>query len=519
MYTSDALLTGNFDFYDSFTLKAIVGASNTSDEYRYSSMRANNLSIPGFYDISNGTGSLDGTVDQYEKKTYGVYGDFTLGYNNYIFLSFSGRNDWTSTLSEENRSYFYPSVGLSFVATDAFEVLKTGNILTTAKITASNATVYNDLSPYQISEVYSQSGSFPFGDINGFYLQGAAVDENIKKEKLNTTELGLNLGFLNGKIWLDFAWYRTLTTDLITYTTPSIASASSDYLTNIGELEGSGIELTLGGSVIRTEDFRWDLSLNYSSSETVVNEIYEGLDEIAVATTGQYGVYAVVGEAFPQMKANIYQRDPQGRIIIDPSTGWPLEADGLHNLGKTTPDYIVGLTSTLSYKGISLSGTIDYRTGHVYYEQGSDMMEFTGRSIASVSANRQDFVIPNSVYETDPGVYVDNTNIPVSQGRQSYWSDVYNNVKSNYVKDATALKVRELTVNYELPESLLENIPLKKVVVGFIARNPLTWLPEENRFADPEFNNQYNNSNTIGIGGYMQAPPTKSYGFSINIEF
>jgi hypothetical protein len=522
-YTTDALLTGNFDFADAFTLKAILGGTTFSDGQRYSMYRADNLSIPGFYDLSNGTGSLAGDlVDEYQKRTMGLFGDFTLGYNNYLFLNFSGRNDWTSTLDKDNRSYFYPAVGLSFVATDAFEVLKTGDILTFAKITASNSTVYNDLAPYQITERLYQEDGFPYGGQNGFYLARTAVDENIAKEKLNTTEIGLNLGFLNGRIFLDFAWYKTLTTDLITNTTPSNASGATSYLTNIGELEGSGIELSLTGKLVNTKDLKWDINLNYSSNETVVNEIKEGLDEIGVTTYGQYGVYAIVGEAFPQLKSNIYERDPQGRIVVDPVSGHPQTEEGLYSMGKTTPDYIVGLSSVLSYKGFSLSGTIDYRTGHVYYEQGSDQMEFTGRSMASVSANRQDFVIPNSVINTgtdENPVYVENTNIPVQGGRQSYWTDIYNEVSENYVKDATALKVRELAVNYELPKSILGKTPLKKVVIGFIARNPWTWLPEENRFSDPEFNNQFANTNGIGIGGYLQSPPTKSYGFSLNIEF
>ena len=277
------------------------------------------------------------------------------------------------------------------------------------------------------------------------------------------------------------------------------------------------LELTLGGSVLKSKDLKWDFNLNYSSNETVVNEIKEGLDEIALATTGQYGVYAVVGEAFPQIKANIYDTDTQGRIIVDAVSGHPKTKTGLYSLGKTTPDYILGLNSAISYKGLTLSATFDYRTGHVYYEQGSDAMEFTGRSVASVSANRQDFVIPNSVIETSPGVYVANTNIPVSGGRQSYWTDIYNEVKSNYVKDATALKFRELAFGYELPKSLTSKTPLQKVSISFIGRNLLTWLPAENRFSDPEFNNT--NNNAIGVGGYFQSPPTRSFGFNLNVEF
>ena len=516
-YTGDALLSGNFEFLTDFTLKSILGATVYATDYRGSTIRANNLSIPGFYDISNGTGSLVGSVDESIKRYYGFFGDFTLGFRNYLFLNFSGRNDWTSTLAKGNNSYFYPAVGASFVVTDAIQALKDNPVLSFAKLTLSNSTVYNDLAPYRINETYSQHVSFPFGSVNGFYLSPTAVDANISKEKINTTEVGLNLGFLQSRMWLDASYYNTITSDLITFTTPSITSASTSFLTNIGELQGKGFELTLGGTLLQARDFKWDINVNYSSSETVVNEIYEGLDEVAVTTTGQYGIYAVVGEAFPQMKANVYKRDSQGRIVVDAASGHPITEAELALLGKTTPDYIVGLNSSVSFKGFTVSATMDYRTGHVYYEQGSDAMEFTGRSMASVSANRQDFVIPNSVIETSPGVFVENKNIPVAGGRQSYWTDVYNDVKSNYVKDATALKLRELAVTYELPANLVRKTPLSKVSLGFIGRNLMTWLPAENRFSDPEFNNT--NSNAIGVGGYFQSPPTKSLGFSLNVEF
>ncbi len=516
-YTGDALLSGDFEVNDDITVKAVLGANVNTFDYSYLRIRANNLSIPGFYDVSNGTGSPEVARDESVKRDFGFFGDVTVGYKNWIFLNMSGRNDWTSTLAPGNNSYFYPSVGLSFVFTDAIAALNDNDILTFGKLTMSNSTVYNDLGAYRINEIYSQSAGFPYGAVNGFVLSNTAVDANINKEKINTNELGLNLGFLNGRVWFDGAYFMTATTDLITSTTPSVSSGSTVFLTNIGKLSGSGVELSLGGSVLKMNDFQWDVNVNYTKFETTVDEIYEGLDEIALATSGQYGIYAVVGEAFPQMKANVYQEDPDGRIIVDPVSGHPLVETELANMGKTTPDYILGVNSVVRYKGFSVTATLDYRTGHVYYEQGSSAMEFTGRSIASVSANRQDFVIPNSVIETSEGVFVENTNIQVSGGRHSYWSDKYNDVKSNYVKDASAVKLREFSVNYTLPAKMLAKAPVSKVSIGFIARNPFTWLPEENRFSDPEFNNS--NSNVIGIGGYYQSPPTKSYGFTVNIEF
>jgi TonB-linked SusC/RagA family outer membrane protein len=529
-YSGDALLTGEWTFAESFSLTAILGASVNAYDNSYMAVRANNLSIPGFYDVSNGTGSPQVTKDQSVKRVMGFFGDITLGYGNFIFLNFSGRNDWTSTLAADNNSYFYPGMGLSFVFTDAIPGLKDNSVLSFGKLTVSNSTVYNDLSPYMINERYLQGSGFPYGGVNGFRLSNTAVDANITKEKINTQEFGLNLGFLNGRIWFDGAYFITRTTDLITQTTPSRSSGSTLFLTNIGELKGHGLELSLGGSVLKMANgLQWDVNVNYTKFETVVEEIYEGLDEIALGTSGQYGIYAVVGEAFPQLKANVYQRDPQGRIIVDPVSGHPLTETDLACMGKTTPDYILGLNTIIRFKGISASATFDYRTGHVYYAQGADRMEFTGRSLASVSANRQDFVIPNSVIEVSDGVYEENTNIQVQGGRQSYWTDKYNDVKSNYAWDASAAKIRELAVNYTLPSKILEKTPLSKVTIGFIARNPFTWLPEQNAFSDPEFNNTEfdrsltadytDNQNMIGIGGYYTSPPTKSFGFSVNIEF
>ncbi|NOZ34883.1 MAG: SusC/RagA family TonB-linked outer membrane protein [Chlorobi bacterium] len=525
IYNADALFAINRSFSDAFTMKLNLGATVKSQYYRGSLIRADNLSIAGFYDISNYTGQLDASVRETQQREGGVFGDMTLGYNNYLFLNLSGRQDWTSTLSAGNNSYFYPAVGVSFVPTDAIPALNNNNILSDAKITVSNSTVYTAFNPYAINERYYQSSGFPFGDVNGFYLSSTAVDAGISKEKLNTTEFGLNLSFLKGRITFDGSYYMTKTTDLITYTSPSVASGASNFLTNIGELDGRGLELALNGTVINKGGFKWNIFANLTNYETTVTRIKKDLTEIELYGTGQYGVYAVVGQVFPQIKANVYERDPQGRIVVDPVSGHPLEADSLANLGRTTPKYIVAMGTNVSYKGFTLAAVADYRTGHVYYEEGSDVMEFTGRSMESVSANRQDFIIPNSVIETSPGVYAENTNVAVQGGRQSYWTDVYNNVKSNYIKDATALKIRELSLSYTLPKKIIDKLPLQKVTVGFIARNLKTWLPEENRFSDPEFQNHTSRGgisvpgNAIGLGGYMQSPPTRSFGFNLNVEF
>lgn len=537
-FTGDALLQGDFSLTEDISLKAILGSALYSNKHRDDFIRANNLSIPDFYDISNGTGEKEVYIDQEQKRTIGFFGDFALDYQKMVYLNVTGRQDYTSTLAKGNNGYFYPAVGASVIVTEAIPALQNNRILSFAKITASNATVYNDLDPYRINERYSQNETspllpgfpFPFGDINGFFVSKTAVDENIQKEKINSTEIGANLAFLKGRFTFDATYFLTKTSDLITFTTPSAASASQSYLTNIGSLKGSGYEIAAGGTILEISDFKWDLNLNYYSYETVVKEIKEGLDEIAIEDyPGGYGTYAIKDMAFPQLKTVSYVRDPQGRVVVDANSGNPVIGE-ITPQGKTTPDYIVGLNSSMGYKGFTLAATFDLRGGYVYYSQGSDFMEFTGRSIESVSGDRKDFVWPNSVINVgsdDDPEYVQNTDVEITGGRMAFWKDHYNEIKENYVKDATAFKIRELSLNYTLPNNLISKTKyLKKVNVGLVTRNLLTVLPKgQSRFSDPEFRNTRDNRqanddpNGIGIGGYITSPPTRTFGFSINVEF
>lgn len=520
--TGNVLATGEFQLTEDVGLRAIVGSAVKMSDFSENTMRANNLSIPDFYDISNGTGQIDATVDEYEQRLYGFFGDFQFDYKEWAFLNVTGRQDYTSTLPSGDNSYFYPGVGVTVILNEAIPAINDISFISMIKLTANNSTVYKDLDPYEVNERYLQSTSFPYGDINGFYLSNVAVDEGIQKEKLNSTEFGLNAAFLNGRITLDAAYFFTQTTNLITEVDPSNTSGSTGYLTNIGKLSGSGVELTLGADVISSRDFVWNVSANYTSYEQVVDEIQPGTNEIAMDSYSGFGTYAIKGEVFPQIKAVSYVRDNQGRVVVDPVTGNPLIGE-LEAQGKTTPDYVLGLNTSVNYKGFRVSATMDYRTGHVYYAQGQDMMEFTGRSVESAAGNRDNFVWPNSSYQDASGDYVANTNIPITGGVGPFWRDHYNEIKENYVKDATAFKLRELAVNYTVPNSLLgKTKAISKLTLGVVGRNLLTVLPSgQTKFSDPEFKNtrEDDDPNGIGIGGYLSPPPTRSYGFSVNIEF
>ena len=521
-YTADLILDANFDLGKSFDIHAILGGTSNSTESRKSSTQANDLSIPGLFDISNGTGTPTVSLQESKKRTYGFFGDATIGYKDLLFVNLAGRYDFTSTLPEDENSYFYPSLGLSFILSEALSSLQESG--TYMKLTLSNSTVYNDLAPYQINETFTKADGFPYGALNGFEQSIVAVDPNIRKEKINTTEIGANLSFFDNRLIFDAAYFNTKSTDLITYTSPSFTSGSSSLLTNIGEVEANGIELTLGGSILKSKDWGWDLSMNFTSYESKVKEISEGINEITMYvndlefySSGEVGFYGIVGEAFPQIKASSYVRDPLGRIVVDGQTGIPIKGD-LKNMGKTTPDYILGLTSTLRWKTLSFSTTMDYRTGHVFYDIGTDGTLWSGRAPITAAYEREAFVVPNSVIETSPGNFVENTDIKTA-GDGIYWIEHYGGIRENFIKDATSFKIREMALYFEIPNEILHQSPIKLLKIGLIARNYFSYFPADNSFSDPEFQNQTVNENAIGIGGYYQPPPTKSIGLNLNIEF
>lgn len=516
-YGHDFFADIKLDLNQDFSMKALVGASNSIFRYRASSLTAVNLSIPDFYDISNGTGELQGSVDEQTKNTYGYFADLNIGYQKMLYLNLAGRYDYTSVLPTDENGYFYPSVGLSFILADkngnSLIPSLENNILNYAKLTVSNSIVYNDsVGIYSINERFFQSSAYPYGSINGFFLGGVAASSDIRKEKLASTEFGLNLGLFDNRVTLDASYYITKTSDLLTYVTSSPSSGSTSLLTNVGDLKSSGLELTVDANVLNVNNFAWDLNVNYTTSETVVDKLAGDTQNVQVSGP----VYASLGEVYPQLRTTSYERDPQGRVIVDPTTGNPIIGE-LKNQGRALPKHVVGLTNTFRYKEFSLSSTIDYRTGHVYYSELADAMEFTGSSVESASSNRQDFVFPNSVVETSPGVYTPNTNIPITDGKMGYWQNHHNEIKENYVRDASAVKVREIAFRYDLSKKYLDELGLSKLSLGIVGRNLITWLPEENRFSDPEFNNA--TANGVGVGGYQQSPPTRNFGFTLNVEF
>ncbi len=525
-YYTDALLNFDYELNEDFDFDANLGVNNQYLKTSNNGVGGVGLTVPGIYGTDNLAGDFNpgATFENIrEERRYGVYGQINVGFRDYLFFNATGRNDWSSTLDPSNNSFFYPSAGLSFVATKAIDGLKS-DVLNYAKVSASYVKVGNDYSDaYDNNLLVNQASGFPYDGQNSFVLPKLITDPLLKPEFTSTFEAGINLGFFNDRITLDASYYNGSSTDLVTNIATSNSSGLERTVINIGDMDIWGAEVDLGFTPVKNEDFQWDVRVGWSKSYAEVTKISDQADEVSLSSGGFAQVYAVEGEQYPTLKATAFERDSQGRVIVDPTSGEPLEASEVKIMGSTTPDYIVNLNTSFRYKGFTLAATMDYRTGHVFYSGQRSDMTWPGHTVETAAGGRGSFIFPNSAVETAPGSgeYVANTNVPSGGSSNAQYINFWNTMRGigeTDVLDATAFKLRELSLRYDVNKDLLKETFINSLSVSAIARNVFTVFPEENRgYADPESN--FTSGNAQGISTVGQYPATKSIGMGLNLTF
>lgn len=512
---NDIILKFDKNLSDDFNLKVTTGANTRLTSSSSINVSGNDLTIPDFYNVSTRTGELIGGEERILFRRQGVFAELSLGYKGFLFLTGTARNDWSSSLPVQNRSFFYPGAGLSFLVSEAFPGIKSDNGISNLKATFNITKSGNDASAYATKSIFSTPTGFPYGSTTGLSQGSRDTDSNLSPEFTLSKELGVEVSLFNDRLAVNASVYQTNTTDQIVPINTSLASGASSILTNIGEIENKGLELDLKGTIIKTEDFGWKLGLNYSGIKSKVKSLFDGVEEVSIGGFADAEIVAKVGEAYPLIKTSSYLRDPQGRVIVG-DNGNPIKDSQNRTQGKTTPDYIVGLNTQLTYKNWTLYAVADYRTGHVFYNNLNDALEFTGLTQHSASAGRQPFVFPNSSYSDGNGGYIANNNRLTAGGGNAFW-DEYNTVKENYVSDATTLKLREVSLTYDFSSDFIKRAGIDALSIGFFGRNLLTLRPKENTTTDPEFN--FTTGNAIGVGTQAQTPPTRQFGLNLNLTF
>ncbi|MCD8401757.1 SusC/RagA family TonB-linked outer membrane protein [Tenacibaculum finnmarkense] len=517
----------NFDYNltEDITFKANIGGDIREFNRKYLYSSVDNLAIESLANIASGASAPSVTDAKYLRRAFGVFGNFDFGFRDYLFLNLTGRNDWTSKLSKDNNSFFYPSAGVSFVPTKAFPSLK-NDVLNKMKLSYSFVKVGNDAAgTYAINAIYEKPAAFPYGTVTSFRPDRTITDPNLTPEFTASHEFGLNVDLYRSRITLDASVFSSKNTDQVVQVAASRASGLTTAGINIGQTSSTGFEIDLGFVPIKTEDFRWDLRASYSTNKTVVDKISDSLDEIVISNDNSVDIVAQKGQEFPLIKGIAYQRDDKGRVIIDANTGNPLQTDAKVVLGKVTPDYVLGLSSSFNYKNFSLSTTLDYRTGHSIYSSVKQELSRNGLAVETIQSGRKGFIYPNSVIKGADGKFTPNTNVitggTTANSITNYYTGSFNDTQENFVLDATALKVREISLSYDMPKDFLKNTGVSTLQIGLSARNPFVILSKENRgFTDPEYNSTGgdNSANAGGAARYDLLPPTRYYGLSVNLS-
>ena len=469
----------------------------------------------------------------YRKQINSIYGAVNLGWKHMLYFDATLRGDQSSTLPISNNMYIYPSFSGSFVFS---ELLKLGDKLPYGKVRMSWAQVGSDTDPYQLGLVYTKSKFAYPGYTIGYISNGTIPNKDLKPTKTNSFEMGLELKFLKNRIGLDFTYYSQLSKNQIMGMASSSTSGYGYRLINAGEIENKGVEIALNTRLIQTKDFSWDLNFNFSKNSNKVKKLVDDMDmfELEKATWLDVQVAAKVGENFGSIVGPDFQRNENGDILIDPSTGLPMYDKSNHVLGNASWDWTGGVYTNFSYKNISLSAVFDVKVGADLYSMSARAAHETGKSMATLEGReawykseeaRQaagyakdspdwiptgGFIAPG-VIDNGDGTYREND---IVINPEKYWMSVCRNAPSMFIYDNSYVKCREITLSYTLPKAWLKNV-VDGLTISFVARNPfIVWKNIPN--IDPDSN--YNNTTGMGME-YGSLPSRKSYGFNVNVKF
>lgn len=522
---SDFLFTFNKNLSDKVALTVSAGGNRMSQSYNSVDIEAPQLSIPGIYNFGNSRVDLSISQNRNEKNINSVYGLAQFAYNHYLYLDITARNDWSSTLPQDNNSYFYPSVSASAILSDIFDI-SSQSPLSFAKVRAGWAQVGSDTDPYRLASFYEYST--PFGNSQTVTESSILANPNLKPEIANSYEIGVDVRFFNGRLGLDATYYRMESENQVLQIPLAVTSGYTAKFLNAGLIRNEGLEVMLNAVPLQIQDgFKWDITLNWSTNMGKVIELDEGLGTYLIAQRNGAYIEARVGEQMGDIYGRGFKRvkdesSPYFGQQIFNSEGLPITDSELVYQGNYNPDWQAGLYNTFSWKGLSLGVLVDVRKGGTIVSRTKTIASTAGQLEETLEGRENGYdlslpgngIIGEGVIENEDGSYTPNTiKAPVRDWNYAY----YNRSNVEAAKyDASYIKLREVKINYNLPEKLFHRLPFSNVSVALVARNLALWT--ENPHIDPE---TYALSGGRYIPGVenMQVPSSRSYGINLNLKF
>ncbi len=510
-FNSDALLTASGKIKSNFTGSISAGASKYTKRYNESGSEGSNLIADGVYVVSN-TSIQNGIFGLVRKEINSVYGNGQLGYKNYLFLDVAARNDWSSTLSKGNYSFFYPSVGLSYVFTDALAIKS--NLLNFGKLRLSYAQAGSDASAYLTKAGYSIWNTGYNGQ-SFAWIQGNIPSSNLKNELKTSWEVGTELRLLKNRMSVDFTYYSASTKNQIMQVQIPAATGFNTKLVNSGEVTNKGIEMFVTGAPLQSsKGLNWDISLNLSKNKSKIVSLYPGLATQILYNGDEIAIEARPGRPYGDIVGFKYLRTDDGRLLLN-SDGM-VQADTKRSvLGNIQPRWLGGLTNTFSFRGFVLSALVDIRDGGQIYSFSAydQYAKGTGKF-----TENGDNLVEDGVIADGNGGYIKNTKVLKRQGY--YAMKAWSGGREAMVLSASYVALREVTFGYNFKSSLLSKIKINSARLSVVGRN-LFYFHRDPLFKTMGLSPEGAFAPTAAAQGYETSgvPSTRSVGFNLSLGF
>ena len=521
--TFNSLLTAalNWKINEDFDFNLLVGNELNDVNLKSYTETGQDFNFPGWNHIGNAS-VVTANESQWANRTVGIFGNLSLSWRSMLYFNATGRNDVVSTMPRDNRTFFYPSVSLSFVASE-LEPLKNVDWLSFAKLRVSYAEVGqagNYYDNYFVAPTYSGGFwvgapiQYPVDGISAYIPSYSLYDPNLRPQNTKSYEFGVDLKFLQNRLGIDYTYSKQNIKDQI-FPVPLAGSTGAGQLVmNAGGVTTDVHEIMLYTTPVKTSDFQWDLNFNYTKVTNMVDELAEGVESIFLGGFVTPQVRAGIGNTFPVIYGSTFVRDKSGNIVVVDNPGaWnhgfpQMGEPGV--IGEASPDFILNGTTAFTYKSVSLSAVFEWKQGGHMYSGSNGLLDLYGMS--AVTEDRESTFIYDGVKPdgTPNDIVRGGPNDPFAV--QDIYTNVISDIDEYYIHENSFVKLREVALRYQLPKNIYKTA---NIGISLFARNILFWTALRN--LDPE--TSQGNTNMGGSFERFSLPQVTSYGFSLDITF
>ncbi len=489
--------------------------TNSKDIYA----RGRTMNVPDFYSMSNFTELYAGNYEA-TTRTAALFLDGGLEYKNWMYLNFTGRNEWSSTFGENQNNFFYPSVNTSIILTELIDIpnLSFGKLRLGYAESGISPPAYSSRSYYirdNFTDGFTGGLGYPYLGQNGFGRSKVIGNTDLKPERQLGTEIGLDLRFFTGRLNLDVTYYSQKSVDILMSQPVSASSGYTNIYANAGEMTNKGWEITAGGSPIKNDNFRWDITATFTKNVNEVTKLADGVDEINIETAfSSIGSFAIVGDPYGALYGTKWKRAEGGELLINQSNGLPIIDAERGNIGNPFPDWLMNIRNSFTYKNFRLSALLDIRQGGDIW--AGTYARLTRHGVTAITEDRNETIVIEGMAADAAGESTGAANtmeIPKWQYYVNYLGDF--GATEQAVYDGSWVRLRELSISYDF--KIKSDIPLIKALNVYATGRNL-WLSTDYPGVDPETSLTGSGSNVSGFD-YFNNPGTKSYIFGIKVGF